>query len=268
MRYALVNGEKTEATKRAKGTCPNCGSELTAKCGEKKIHHWAHKGERHCDKWWENETEWHRNWKGEFPVDWQEVRHLDRNSGETHIADILTISGRAIEFQYSYLRPEERRSRDAFYPKLVWVVNGLRRQSDKKQFQIIIGGSKVVYTDFYENTPLRRAESTEGCKVLEEWRECEALVFFDFHEVDEYGKPFLWFLLPEKSKAETYLMRFPRSRFIESHRNGQFNELIARQVQAIREKLTGKRLNAEGPTSATAIWYQRRRAYLNRNHRL
>lgn len=270
MKYALVDGQKTEAIKGAKGFCPNCGSELNARCGEKNIHHWAHKGERHCDKWWENETEWHRSWKREFPVEWQEVRHIDRNSGEIHIADVVTTSGRALEFQHSFLKPEERRSRNAFYPKLVWVVNGLRRQSDKRQFQRKIAGSKTLRTDFSEITksPLRLLESPEGCRLLEEWHECGALAFFDFQDVDEYGNPFLWFLLPEISKSVTYLMRFPRSRFIESHRIGQFDDLIARQVKSIQEKLTGKTLSTDSPMSATAIWYQRRRAYLIRNRRL
>jgi uncharacterized coiled-coil protein SlyX len=33
MKFALVNNIKTEATKGAKGICPNCGYELIAKCG-------------------------------------------------------------------------------------------------------------------------------------------------------------------------------------------------------------------------------------------
>lgn len=69
MKFALINGDKAEATKGAKGVCPSCGSELIAKCGEVKVDHWAHKGNRNCDPWWENETDWHRSWKGNFPKD-------------------------------------------------------------------------------------------------------------------------------------------------------------------------------------------------------
>ena len=46
MKFALINGDKAEATKGAKGFCPSCGSELIAKCGEVKVNHWAHKGNR------------------------------------------------------------------------------------------------------------------------------------------------------------------------------------------------------------------------------
>ncbi len=61
MKFAHINGYKVEATKGAKGSCPSCGSDLIAKCGEAKINHWAHKGKKSCDPWWENETDWHRS---------------------------------------------------------------------------------------------------------------------------------------------------------------------------------------------------------------
>jgi len=48
---------------------------MVAKCGEVRIWHWAPHRSRLCDPWWENETEWHRNWKEQFPVNWQEVVH-------------------------------------------------------------------------------------------------------------------------------------------------------------------------------------------------
>lgn len=71
MKYALICGKKTEATKGAVGFSPSCNSELIAKFGEVKINHWEHKGKRTCDPWWEKETDWHRSWKEQLPVDWQ-----------------------------------------------------------------------------------------------------------------------------------------------------------------------------------------------------
>ena len=47
------------------------------------------KGRRFCDPWWENETEWHRAWKDQFPADWQEIVH-HAEDGEKHIADVKT----------------------------------------------------------------------------------------------------------------------------------------------------------------------------------
>jgi competence CoiA-like predicted nuclease len=133
MKFAIINGNKVEAYRGAKGICPSCGSELIAKCGEVKINHWAHKGNRNCDLWWENETEWHRQWKNQFPKEWQEIVHFDEK-GEKHIADVKTKNGWVLEFQHSYIKPEERNYRNAFYSKLVWIIDGLRRKTDRIQF--------------------------------------------------------------------------------------------------------------------------------------
>ena len=111
MKYALVNDEKTEAVKGASGYCPNCGTELIAKCGEVNVNHWSHKGNRNCDQWWEPETEWHRSWKDNFPKEWQEVIHTNEENGEKHIADVKTDYGWVLEFQHSHINPDERASR-------------------------------------------------------------------------------------------------------------------------------------------------------------
>src|SRR4029077_4744929 len=74
-----------------------------------------------------------RFWKEEFLAIWQEVIHK-AETGEKHISDVKTDRGWVIEFQRSYLKPEERRSRDAFYGKLIWVVDATRRKRDGKQF--------------------------------------------------------------------------------------------------------------------------------------
>ena len=143
MKFALVHGKKVEATKGARGRCRYCDSEVIAKCGEIRIDHWAHKGRRHCDHWWEPETEWHRSWKDKFPNDWQEARH-EAEDGEIHKADVKTEDGWVIEFQHSFLNQEERRKRNAFYRKIIWVVDGLRRKTDKLQFQKMIEESILV----------------------------------------------------------------------------------------------------------------------------
>src|SRR5688500_15519022 len=108
MKLALINGIKVEAAKGLKGKCSNRGPELIAKCGEVKCHQWAHKGIRHCERWWENETEWHRLWKGKFPTDWQEISLPDHNKNEMHVADVRIEDGLVIEFQHSFINPDER----------------------------------------------------------------------------------------------------------------------------------------------------------------
>lgn len=150
MKFSLVNGQRQEAQPNLSGKCPVCDQAMVAKCGEVKIWHWAHKGRRTCDPWWENETEWHRAWKGKFPEDWQERVHHDANSREKHIADVETDQGWVIEFQHSYLKPDERRSRDAFYPKLVWVVDGARRKRDPEQFRKALGQGRRIGGNYFD----------------------------------------------------------------------------------------------------------------------
>jgi len=59
--------------------------------------------------------------------------HFDEK-GEKHIADVKTKNGWVLEFQHSYIKPEERNYRNAFYSKLVWIIDGLRRKTDRIQF--------------------------------------------------------------------------------------------------------------------------------------
>ena len=96
---------------------------MIAKCGPRIIHHWAHKGQRDCDPWWENETEWHREWKNLFPVSCREITHI-ASDGEIHRADIKTPTGIYIEVQHSNMTDAERVSREAFYQNLVWIIDG------------------------------------------------------------------------------------------------------------------------------------------------
>lgn len=209
MKFALINGQNHEALPNLSGRCPACDQVVIAKCGEVKIWHWAHKGRRTCDPWWENETEWHRSWKGKFPESWQEVVHKAED-GEKHIADVKTDQGWVIEFQHSRIEPEERRSRDNFYQKLVWVVDGARRIRDRKQFQnalnkgIPIGSNSRVWRIF-----------PDECVLLGEWAGSNAPVFIDFG-----GDP-LWWLLSKSANGPMYVTYLPRNHFIGIHSSGE-----------------------------------------------
>lgn len=124
MKYSLVNNSRVEAFKGGKGFCLFCGEPTIAKCGTKNINHWAHRSNINCDPWWENETEWHRNWKDCFPKEWQEIIHFDELTGEKHIADIKTSKGLVIELQNSPISPKELESRENFYKNMIWIING------------------------------------------------------------------------------------------------------------------------------------------------
>lgn len=133
MQYALVQNARREAFTGASGICPTCGAKVIAKCGYRVIHHWAHARRQKCDPWWENETQWHRDWKNLFPEECREISHTAPN-GEIHRADVKMPTGLVIEFQHSAMTDDERQSRERFYGRLVWVVDGSRF---KRNFDIL-----------------------------------------------------------------------------------------------------------------------------------
>lgn len=125
MQYALVEDVRREAFTGGTGICLTCGADMIAKCGNRIIHHWAHAHRQNCDPWWENETQWHRDWKNLFPQECREISHTAPD-GEIHRADVKTPTGIIIEFQHSAMTDDERHSRERFYGNLVWVIDGGR----------------------------------------------------------------------------------------------------------------------------------------------
>jgi competence protein CoiA len=210
MKYAFVNGEKQEATRGTVGYCINCGAEMVARCGEVKIHHWAHKAKRICDVWWENETEWHRAWKDIFPKECQEVVHFAQD-GEKHIADVK-IDGLVFEFQHSRIAPEERNVRTAFYRDIVWIVDGTRRKYDRQQF------INALQPDVDQSLPpmVREFRYVEDCRVIQEWRNTNAAVFLDFSDDD------LWLILPKTTQRAFFVLQYSKIDFIKVCQQNRF----------------------------------------------
>ena len=202
MKFALVNGERKEAEPSLTGECIGCGRPMIARCGEVRIKHWAHQGRLRCDTWWEPETEWHRAWKNQFPSEWQEVVHFAQD-GEKHIADVKTEQEWVLEFQHSNIKPEERQSRDNFYQKLIWVVDGKRRIRDKKQFFEALSQGRGRWIDsekYPEIHPLFYPEGT----LFRDWSTSTSHVFFDFGEDD------LWWLLPQSNEEWALILQISR----------------------------------------------------------
>lgn len=134
MKYALIGNQRLEASPKVAGICQGCGMPTVAKCGKMVLWHWAHKAGMHCDRWWEPESRWHRMWKDRFPPDWQEVCLLNSATGERHIADVRTPAGLVIEMQRSTIDPSEVRTRETFYQKMIWIVDGCKNEFDPFNF--------------------------------------------------------------------------------------------------------------------------------------
>jgi competence protein CoiA len=248
MKFAEVNGQRREAQPRLSGNCPGCDSPMVARCGTKRVWHWAHLGERTCDVWWENETEWHRAWKNQFPVEWQEIVHRAEN-GEKHIADVKTRQGWVLEFQHSPIKPEERQARNDFYRQLIWVVDGTRRKSDAAQFNQALRKS-LQTGGIVSGQPLVARVSLDDCTLLQEWSKSRKLVFFDFGKYFlDSGKPVLWCIHPRCENGQTYVSLFPRSHFIEHHRGTtvQASDGFENNLQAFNEIVLGCVNPAQAP---------------------
>ena len=233
MKFALVNGGKVEATKGAKGVCQYCDSAVSAYCGEVYAAHWKHDIKCKCDPWWENETEWHRAWKNKFPTNWQEVKHYDK-SGELHIADVKTDTDWAIEFQHSYLKPDERRSRNNFYKKLIWIIDGTRRKTDIKQFDKILKEESIKITD---KPPTIKVNFPDECRLFNEWGHSGSLVFFDFGSNDANENSLLWFLYPKMKSGNIYLSYITKSGFIQMSNNDGFEKLVQEVITPMHKEI-------------------------------
>lgn len=214
MHFAIVEGQRSEPSPGIKGSCPFCGAAMIAKCGNQRLHHWAHQGERVCDSWWERETEWHRTWKNRFLKSWQEnVRH--DHLGEKHIADVLTPHGLVIEFQHSHIRSDERLAREKYYGNMIWVVDGTRLKRDLPRFVDGMGSLRALDKDLFI-TPF-----PEELFSLS-WLQSSKPVLFDYQDQADADARTLWCLLPGRAAGNAIILRFSGASFVRwSHNDPQ-----------------------------------------------
>lgn len=115
------NNNRILPEKGKKGFCQLCNNNVRAYCGEIYIDHWRHIVKENCDSWNEGETDWHREWKNEFPDDWQEV--IITKGNEKHIADVKTPKNLVLELQNSSISTYTIKIREKFYDKMIWLIN-------------------------------------------------------------------------------------------------------------------------------------------------
>ena len=155
MRYDKFRNLPTKGTV---SECPQCDKTLIAKCGNRKVHHWAHKSLIDCDPWWEPMSEWHLNWQEKVAPEFREIKMAN------HRADVQLPNGRVVEFQYSSLSEDEVFERENFYNELTWVWDARKFQKNftfwekdathtfywRRPRHHIATCTKTVYLDFGE----------------------------------------------------------------------------------------------------------------------
>jgi competence protein CoiA len=218
MRYATLDGQRIEAAPGLRASCSACGAVVIGKCGEQRVWHWAHRGLRDCDPWWERETEWHRAWKAEFPSQCQEVVQKAPD-GQKHVADVKTSHGIVIEFQHSHLPPYERRARETFYRRMVWVVDGTRLKNGAPHFfRTIEEGAQL------SDPLLKYLVQPRRSALLKTWVESTVPVFLDFGVADVFassiGERLLWRIDRNSSQAQAHVMPILRTEFIRAVTSG------------------------------------------------
>ena len=229
MKFAKIDGIRCEATKSGqRGICPGCGAKVVARCGRVKVTHWAHLSGKDCASWHEPETEWHRMWKNQFPIEWQEKDFIYQKTGEHHRADVHTPHGLTIEFQHSAIKPEERAERENFYSSIgdmIWVVDGTRAKNIWKKFN---QNRNLLFRD------KRLPPDTLTCRAPEklfpeEWTQHPVPIFFDFigtlsKEETPEEKQLLICLFPKRNKPDILIRLISQPNFIELCKSGEIKQ--------------------------------------------
>lgn len=196
MEYALYNGLRTAARPTLKAVCEHCGTEVIAKCGSKKIWHWAHTSLESCDSWYEPETAWHRNWKHVFGEGCSEIRVV--KDGTYHIADVINKDGTVFELQNSSISSEVIAAREAFYgEKMIWIINGDSFKGNFAVYEdVFINEWKVNILDEFEAAGNYAAY--KNSLIIEDWQVKQEAVsqllkrldFMYSQEAGMYYRPF------------------------------------------------------------------------------
>ena len=127
------NGNRVYADSVDKGAecfCPVCNESLRLRKGSKNKPHFAHFADTDCyyGRDQDYKSEWHIRMQDYFSRESCEVRFVDEETGEIHIADVfLTDSNTVLEFQHSPIPESEFISRTAFQLKngrrIVWLFD-------------------------------------------------------------------------------------------------------------------------------------------------
>ncbi|RYG12535.1 MAG: competence protein [Chitinophagaceae bacterium] len=181
------------------------------------------------------ETAWHSEWKKAFPESYREKTFLNRSLGYYHRADVFTPCGTALEFQNSPICLDELRSREAFYPNLIWVVNGAKF----KGFKVLkhlpdVDDVRLAGLEFSHSANLTMVRRGEFKKMTFHHPELRGIAFTSYYYSFRWSHPhrvwyeakcpiivdlggyFLYQLKqrPQQNGNYAYLHMIPRKEFI------------------------------------------------------
>ena len=126
MIYGITNsGERVLATKNTEATCPHCKINLISKCGNIKVHHWAHKDAKDCP-YAGGMTKWHYDWLINFDNRLSEGWKIEYFFDSIRFDAYNPAKKQAIEFQriidLDYMANKINICQNTGI-KLLWVIN-------------------------------------------------------------------------------------------------------------------------------------------------
>lgn len=235
MRFAIVGDNKHQKpTKGARGICPLCGETLVARCGNIRIHHWAHPSDSQCP-YKENKGEWHIDWQNEFLEEWQEILLIDPVTKEKNIADIQTPTGFVLEFQHSHIKDEEKTARENFYKNMVWVVDGLNWKKIECFFE-----NKYKTTQEIEKFKIDQYDYETKFSLI--WANSTVPIIYDFSDKqssEKRGKwrDYLYLCFPYREFVGVYVMPVKREHFIKIVKDDRLQRMV-RDIQRNIDKIS------------------------------
>ena len=224
MRFAIVGDNKHQKPlKGAKGTCPLCRETLVAKCGNIRIHHWAHPSDSQCP-YKENKGEWHVNWQNEFPDDWQEIVLTDSVTHEKNIADVQTPTGFVLEFQHSHIKDEEKTARENFYKNMVWIVDGLNWKKIECFFE-----TKYKTTQEIEKFKIDQYDYETNFSLI--WANATVPIIYDFHDTKspentQKWREYLYLCFPYREFVGFYVIPIKKEHFIKIVKDDRLQKMF------------------------------------------
>lgn len=90
-----------------------------------------------------------------------------------------------LEFQYSAITPQERASREVFYGRMAWIVNGNRLKRDLPSFQ-----DSLTHAPWAETKARAWLLWDHTSAIIGRWRGGSHPVFLDFGDAD-FSSPWL-----------------------------------------------------------------------------
>lgn len=160
-------------------------------------------------------------------------------------------------FSALIFEPEERVAREAFYRKMVWVVDGRRRKRDVVQLLKCIGPCAWGQPPF-----ILHVASHEECALLRDWQSSTVPVYFDLGLCEHNGVSAFWRLDPVSRIGRMYLTPVSKESFLRVDHDGldaeqKFSEGVSVIVEALQR-------TAQRPEPVQDFRLYRSRRYVRR----